>query len=240
MTTVDSTARLVTSADDAQQITEYRAASARGALARGLKEYLETLSIDWAAGKQVRFRKVFRAWAEPEDMAEYPTAAILTPDPLGYGSDEGGEAAPFTPSVVRVEGLRPGRYVVMPTECIQTLTITCWCTNQVEREAVAAMLEDGLNPVTWMYGVRLELPYYHGVRAEYELLAMTEGDTESDVAKRARLVTFAVKGRLPLIRIVDLGPPLHVRTELALDPPELDPPTAAQAAQKTGRIGVKC
>lgn len=217
---------LVLKPDQQPVLTDLRETDVRTALTRGLKDYLETLSIDMPGGRQVRFKKVLEVWGVAEIPAEYPSAAVIASDPLGYGED--GEKTPMSPVMLDSQ-VAPGVYIVRPNECVMQLVVQCWCTDPQERMAVCAMLEDAFVPVDWMYGFRLVLPHYHGVFGEYEMGASDYEDSETNAQRRYRKVTFVVTARVDQVRLF-ARKRLKPRIALEMNPAELDPPTAEQAA----------
>jgi hypothetical protein len=50
----------------------------------------------------------------------------------------------------------------------------------------------------------LDLPFYFGARAGYELLSVQYIDSEDAATRRYRRASFVVSGRVPVYRIVPL------------------------------------
>ena len=67
---------LVSDPDTREAITARRETDARTALTRGLADYLRDLSITWEAGREVTLLRVLEAWAQPEELSKFPSAAI--------------------------------------------------------------------------------------------------------------------------------------------------------------------
>jgi len=189
-------ARLVTSPADRNAFTGIQETDARGALVRGLAEYLEGLSGIARGGRATRFKRVVEEWAEPEENAKFPSAMVTAQGDGTY------DASSFTPVVDMAERL-PGTdtYLVKLAEFTQDLQIGVWCTDKQERADLVAMLEEALNPVVFMYGFRLDLPFYFNSRATYELKGLSYADTDGEGIRRTRLATLTLAGSTPLIKL---------------------------------------
>jgi hypothetical protein len=196
-----------------QVLTSRRDTDAHTALVRGLAEYVAGLSIDWG-GRDVRFAAVVENYAEPEDGADYPRAAV-------YGEGQGTyDASRFTPRPARADLISPiddpGVYLVTRSEYRLTLLLEAWATDKEERAALRAMLEDALSPVEFMYGARLVLPHYHGMHADYELLTGQNQDDDATAIHRWRRATLRVAAQVPVVRPVSL-PLLEVRADVQVE-----------------------
>jgi len=189
-------ARLITSATDSQILSYVRTTDARTALARGLQEYLQTLQIIWEGGRLVAFRDVKVAWASVEDPTVYPSAVLVGAEPATY------EANSFVPQLVRVQEGENSRYIRQASEMMQSFQLILWTTDPVERMALTAMVEDALSPAEFMYGLRLELPYYWNVRATYSPLSVIYDDNAADAQRRWRRAVITVTGHIPQMRPV--------------------------------------
>jgi hypothetical protein len=185
--------RLITRQTDPVALTGNQETDCRTALTRGLAEYLSQLSVEILGDRLLRFKSVFSEWAEPESLADYPSAVI-------YGVSEGVyDESKFTPFVQAA--LPDGRFLMTSAEYVSEFSIEIWATDPKERFALVAMLEEAFNPVDWRYGVLLELPHYFNERASYELLRMVYTDTELEAMQRYRKATLFVKGIVPTTRI---------------------------------------
>lgn len=153
--------RVVTDPGDPQKLTFVRTMSSRDALSRGLAEQLTDLSTIWEGGRELRFSVVERAWSAPERPSRYPAASIVG---LSRGRYDSSRMSPET--LQTSDGT--GRALRVTSEFVQDFELAIWATDEVQRGALLAMVEDALNPVDWMYGMRLELPYLFGLRATYE------------------------------------------------------------------------
>ena len=171
----------------------------RTALTRGLAEYISQLYIDWNGGRQFAFRRVFDAWAEPEDEADYPSCAIY--------SDADGlyDASKFTSGDpgARVQ-LPSGEYLISSCEFVLDIQIDVWATDSVQRMGLVAMLERDLDPTDFRYGLLLELPHYFNERASFEKTSMRYIDNEDAAQRRIRRAQITVTGRVPVIRLASL------------------------------------
>lgn len=171
-----------------------REVGARDALARGLVEYLQGLQV---AGAPL-FRGVFAERAEPEQLADYPSAVV---------SSDGVEGA-YADSRLGGGGARSQRVVVgdfalsTPSEFTIDLRLEVWANPVEGRRQVVLAVEEALDPVTFMSGFRLVLPFYFSAVAEYEARGMVYLDTEEDGIRRYRRAVFVVRGRVPKVVVV--------------------------------------
>lgn len=199
---------LVTQAGFTPTYTANRETDARTALTRGLAEYISTLRIETTDGRFVKFVQVYNTWAEPEDITYYPSAAVYASDPGNY------DPSKFTPGgLVNISG---DTYLSSTSEIVFDMNIEIWATDPIERNALVAMLEDGLNPVDFMYGAKLILPHYFGEIAEIEMLSQAYVDTSEDAKRRYRKAVVVVRGRMPVTRLMTAAPlQLRVDNEVA-------------------------
>ena len=200
----ESTTRLITQSDDRERLTANRETDVRTALTRGLKEYLERLSIDWPGGRQSRFKRVEQTWATPEESAEYPSASVYSEQPGVY------EASSLTPETIDLGDNLTIRKVA---EFRQPLTVEFITMDPIERMALVAMLEDAFDPVDWMTGFRLELPHYFNTRAEFEKTGMDYVDGPVQAHRRMRAVHFQLVGGCSQYRFVGLVPKPQFRLD---------------------------
>lgn len=199
--------RLIVLPNDRQaELTLRCETDCRTALTRGVKEYLEQLEMDWHDGKRVRLVKVKQTWAEPEVLAEYPSAAVYA-----VGSGDYDQSGSLSPSVKR---LSDGTTYTEPAEYTVQIVVDVFCTDPLQRVAIGKMLEDAFDPVEWMSGFRLELPHYHGVRATFEKTQSQYMDTELDAQRKLRRQQFLLNGKVGQIRVLGKRPALQVRTQV--------------------------
>lgn len=190
--------KLITRREEPGTITLNRETDARSALTRGLKEYLKTLSIDTPRGRRQAFQRVTSTWAEPEERAQYPAAAVLADGPGLYDQSK------LSPNPV-AKFLTPNPVgLIQVSEFTIDLTLDVWATDPEERIGLGMMLEDALTPVTWMYGFVLELPHYHSARGAYELMSQSYVDTDVDATRRYRRAQYVIKGHIPVYRTTKL------------------------------------
>lgn len=203
--TVDAqVARLISDPSDLEILTTNRRLDPRTALARGLAEYLASGTIDWYAGRQMRFKKVLEVWAEPQAPAVWPSLAVVAGSPADYQADH------FAPGTFPVPG-QPGHYIRVVAGLVQQFELTIWTTDPEERCALVAMVEDMLEPNEWMTGLRLELPYYFGARATYEKMSVQFLDDPDESQRRWRRAVIAVTGAIPQLRHAGLLPTMLAR-----------------------------
>lgn len=172
-------------------LTGYRETDVHTALARGLAEYLGQQTIE-VGGRKLQLT-TYTTWAEPEDAVRYPAAAV--------GASAGVYDRGFTPGLVQT--VNKETRLVAFSEFAQQLTVEVWATDPKERSYLTAMVEEALNPVEWMYGMRLHLPFYHGAVATYELLSSQYLDSSEDAMAKYRRVLFTLNGNVTAYRLLD-------------------------------------
>jgi hypothetical protein len=201
--------RLITEPRTLQVWSNRRETDARTAMARGLTEYLRSLSIELDGGRALKFTTVVDTWAEGEVMAVYPSAAVHSEESGMY------EVSALTPQIN--EAQPDGRYFTVSRSLRQQFLVDVWCTGPKERMALAAMLEDASDPVEWMGGFLLELPHYHNARAQFDAFSGQYMDVEADAAQRYRRFAFVVTGMVPVVVVRDRRKPLRPRIDLQVD-----------------------
>ena len=205
-------ARAVTRAGDKMQLTYVRETDTRDALAEGLQQYLQGLSIDWAGGRKLRFVEVQKVWAVPEDPARYPAAAVVADDPAIY------DAAEMTPVLVQVDdGTK--RYLRMVAEMRQNFDLVIWATDPRERAGLVSMVQDAMNPADFMTGLRLELPQYFGQRATYEPMDVLYDDDAASAQRRWRRAIMSITANIPVLVPVGGIPTMSTQTQVHVEDP---------------------
>lgn len=198
--------RLVVEPTERERLTARRETDTRVAVTRGMREYLEQLSL-WWGGKTLRFATVVEAWAEPEQTATYPAAIVHA---VGDAHPDR-EQARLTPRVVVLDD---GQAAGIVAEFTSAVTVEAWATDPRERAGLAAMLEDAFAPVAWMSGFRLELPHYHGVRSTWEVTGTRYVDTAEDAQRRLRRVQVDLMVAVPQVRVYGKLPAMQVRARV--------------------------
>jgi hypothetical protein len=174
---------------------------ARTALTRGLARYLAGLVFEGGAGRILAFQgRVFESYADPETQAQFPSAVVLSDQPAQYDASRLTPGAP----VDRLPQTPEGNALLSTSELTLDLTLDVWATENRSRSALVAGLEHALSPTDWMYGLRLDLPFYFGARAGYELQSVQYIDSEDSATRRYRRASLVVSGRVPVYRIVPL------------------------------------
>jgi hypothetical protein len=177
-------------------ITNRHETDARTALTRGLAMYLRGLEFDGGAGRILAFgNRVFESYADPEVQAAFPSAMVSSDSPGNY------DASRLTPGepVDRVQAAE-GNALISTSEFVLDMVIDIWATENRSRMALVAGMEQALSPVDWMYGLRLDLPFYFGARAGYELQSVQYIDSEESATRRYRRASMVVSGRVPVYR----------------------------------------
>lgn len=224
--------RLITSADDKQILSDNRETDCRTALTRGLKEYLEQLSIEMS-GRQLRLATVVESWAEPILPAKYPGACVygaeagsydwtrFSPKPQAVGRRTSRRAETEAQDGVATspaQGLDQLNHIFFASEYVADLIVEIYTTDPTERVAMVAMMEDASVPVDWMMGFRLELPHYFNIRATYEHKTLEYVDVADDNQKRWRIARFGINGKVTHVKRVGAQlPKLDIRTSYEVE-----------------------
>lgn len=160
---------------------------ATSALTRGLAEYLASLAAPVAESPDegLLFRRVVDTWADVEQNAEYPAAAVYSAD-LGTYDEER-----CTPETIDLD-TPAGDVLRHVSELVTTLTVEVYATDRVERVRLVHALERALCPTDWMVGVRLALPHYHGAHAAFRFESVQYFDDEQNAQVRRRRATLTV------------------------------------------------
>jgi hypothetical protein len=191
--------RLIRDQSAPPSYTAVRLTDTRTALTRGLAEYLAQLSVEGeGSGRDLWFRQVFETWPEPETQAQYPAAIVYAPD---LGSYDSSKFTPMPNARNRLAGTN--MYLLSHSEFVQDLRVEIWTTDLVSRREIVSGLEAAFNPVSWMYGFKLELPHYYNERAVFELKSMRYMDTEEDAMRRYRKAEFVLTASVPLVNVFE-------------------------------------
>lgn len=184
-----------------QQFTNRREVDAHTALTRGLADYLSTLAIEGSmtGGKTLTLKAVSEDWEEQELGAVYPSASVRGE---GEGVYEEAELGPGSPG----EPIPDGRYLVKYSELRHNLQVDLYVTEKAHRRACVAMVEDGLYANLRTGQLVLELPYYWGERAVYELLGVQYVDAEQPAKERLWRAVLRVAGTIPVVSAVRAVP----------------------------------
>ena len=182
---------LITDPEARYALTAQRETDAHTALARGLAEYLGQQTIE-VGGRKLQLT-AYTTWAEPEDAVRYPAVAV--------GGAEGAYDRGFTPSLQKTVDASIRLFAV--SEFAQDLKVELWATDPRERSYLMALIEECLNPVDWMYGMRLVLPFYHNAVATYELMSSQYLDSSEDALAKYRRAQFTVRGNVTTYRLLN-------------------------------------
>ena len=176
----DGLARLITSKDDKEIVTGRKESGARAAAARGLVEYLRQLHFEGAGGRQVAFKVVEATFGDlwtPGD-GQYPAANVHGgAGDADYDSGRSSGGAPIGKVELALSDQQEPaaplhRFAIFsPSTFEGTFAMEVWASDKKLRDMLEHLLEDDLNPCPdWLAGgVRLELPYYCGARADYHV-----------------------------------------------------------------------
>lgn len=188
----------------------------RTAVTRGLAEYLETLGTEGIGrARTFRFARVLDTWAEAEEIGKFPSACVYAVGDLTY------DASRMTPKVINEAKFtspvtKKTSYLAALSELSLELNVELYANDPVERMACVKLVEDGLNPVHWMYGARLVLPHYHGAHATYELMRCSYRDDSDGSQRRLRAASFSIQATCLQLRAFYLTQATSPRFDLAV------------------------
>jgi len=203
--------RLVAARGERVELTARCDSDARTALARGLREYLETLSTTTAEGREIRIAKLVDTWPDAMDLQMLPSGAVYA---TGDGEYEANGLAPGLRSSNR---LPDGRYITTPAEYTVELAVEIACRDKAERTALGKLLEDALNPHVWMAGTALVLPHYHGAIGVYELLRGGYEDSPDTTASGRWTLRLVLRGQVTQHRVHGLVADGQPTTRVTVD-----------------------
>lgn len=170
---------------------------ARAALATGLAEYLKGVTLVAPGGREMRFAEVLDHYAEPNEEAAFPSAAV-------YASASAGkyDSSRLTPSQPNTRVQVPGTdlYAVTSCEYVHSLLLEVWASDDEGRNQLLAALEDVLNPSEGRYGFVLELDHYFNQRASYAAIDVLFPDDDVSAARRWRRAVLTVACSVPVDR----------------------------------------
>lgn len=187
-------------------LTARRTVDARTGLARGIADYLRSLSIEIEGGRVIGLDVVRDTWVETEDkqggIAPDGSAEIIH---TGAAIKTMGPAALADPSFSGTRASDENRvgentWLLSKSDLLQKFTIEVYAEDPEARVGLAMMLEDAWNPVEWMGGWMMDLPYYYGARAQYALDEIEFIDSEQNALQRQNLAIFTVHGSVPQLR----------------------------------------
>ncbi len=170
---------------------------ARLAITRGLAEYIEDLTGQAPEGRRLRFKAVHEEYSEPEESLQFPSAVVLL---VGDGQYVQRGLTPALDPRERLP-MPDGRYLVVPCDYQQDVSVEVWTDDVIARSQFVAMLERAFNPQFHRYGFALELPYYFTTRAVYGLKSLSIRDTADDAQRRVRVAAFTLSAQIPIISL---------------------------------------
>ena len=187
------------------------------AMQRGLKDYLDQIESE-DSGAPVRFMSVDTTWAEPNEDAVYPSAAVLLEGEPEF------EPTGLSTSLYDDDVMPDGTVVDKRADVTAMFRIVAHCATPGERNIIARMLEVALNPVHWMAGFWLELPFYGGQRATFLPVRAEYRDDEVLARHNLRPVIVFLEGRVSEVVPRNL-PKFQPRIDVSVTDP-LDVPNA--------------
>ncbi len=199
----DSRVRLLLEPTEKETLTPERLHSPVRAACRALAEYIGARSIEVGGGRQLKFAAAYYDWPTYDDEAKlYPIVTVYQVGDATY------DACSYTPTLTSYTESLVGRVddspapVLLKVAEIEVMLVLEVTTNDPDaRDALTLLVEDALNPVDWMAGARLRVPYYHGAQVDFLIESMNIDDDEGSARARLRRVAFAVSVSMPQYRI---------------------------------------
>lgn len=181
----------------------------RSSMALALRDYFLGLHTN-IKGRRLGFKQGYEHWADPEDESEFPSFCVYTEVEGLYDNSN------FTPrGWKRIEGTDESWGLVC-TDFSQQYMIDVWCSGIEERIAITKMMEDAFFPVDWMFGFRLEMPYFYNNRATFEPMGVNYIDNEGGAKTRIRKVQFRIMGLTTMIKVLK-KPTAKIRTQVVIE-----------------------
>lgn len=205
--------RLIVETSDKQRYFAHRECDTLTAVIRGLREYLEQVAIECGSGYESVFKAVHESAAYTEDRNDYPGATVSPAAEAEYYGSAMNAQIDRTKVCEDVPATSPGitrAFLSSATDLRASLSFDMASTTLEERAAVVAAVQNAMEPVTWTYGIRLELPHYHHARASYTPMGIT---FSQDPQKGLWLATMRVQARCPVIK-VHFAPEAQVRVKV--------------------------
>jgi hypothetical protein len=187
------------------------------AVFQAVVDYLRTLRIESVDQRQVALASISPGQAELETDIQFPAAVVTsfggaTEDANGLGQAYNGQGE-------RIVHAPSGKYwiLVKTAEASISLSVECFANDPIERSLVQQMVQDACNPVDWMAGFRLKIPYYHGVFATFLLTETRKTDSSEDAQRRLFSCTFTIRATIPVLRLMGPFAPLKTRFQLDVE-----------------------
>jgi hypothetical protein len=191
-------------------------------LAIGDAFVLRLAGLKWKRGHWLPEGAVFATWAEPEDIAIFPSVAFLGAE----GTYDASEMVPGPIESTRQPLDGSGYVLWQDAEFVVEAQVLVWANDPETRSilvrAVREALQDNDNE-TCHYGTLLDCPRYFGGWSKVRVSpqAVRYEDNEVDSERRHLKAYLRVTCRLPVLRMEATGEPLETRirlTTVGVDP----------------------
>lgn len=183
--------------DDKRVPSQTRLTDATTALCRGLAEYAAQQKAN-LIGRDLEFALSHDAQPRAEDLSNFPAFAAFTNE-----TDGTYEAANLGARVRQVR-YPDGTWETSGSELAIDVNAEIWANDPEERQALVGMMEDALNPVDWMNGVRLELPHYFNQRATYQLVRVRYTGGSIEALQNLFVARMVLRANVPVTRLLAL------------------------------------
>lgn len=159
---------------------------------------------------RIRRRNIHVEQPDNEDSLRFPGIAFIP----GQGeSVDFGLGAPLLLEQTK-DRFAPGTAVIARAEYVETVTVEVWGSHIPERRAIAAGIRRAMGFSEESFSIRMPLPDYFGVVAEYTLNTSLRID-DPDVIRNRRRAHFMVEIRLceaQLVAVTEIKPTIDVVT----------------------------
>jgi hypothetical protein len=208
---------LIRSPNHRQVLTTVVTMDPERALFQAVADYLATMQYVGQDGRAVSFSYVAAGQVDLETDFQFPLVAVSG---SGDATDEAnGLGMAYNGSTERIQDSLTGKnYLLLKaSELAVSLTVEAFANDPVERSLMQQGMRDLFNPVDWMAGFRMKIPYYHGVFASFLVTSSRKNDSPEDAQRRIFSCTFTIRATIPVLRLMGPFAPLNTRIKLDVE-----------------------
>jgi hypothetical protein len=173
------------------------------ALAIG-QAFVDRLSeLQYDHGKRLKRDAVFATWSDPDQIAEYPSIAVIMPEEGEFDQSQ------FVPSALEEYNTATsdgsGMCLWQDCEFVCTVQLVIICTDPIQRALVTRAVREALQDETGrQYGIKIPLKRYFGgvFGAQVACRKIRNEDSGEDAKMRKRKAILTVNCRFPMLRAV--------------------------------------
>ena len=164
---------------------------------------------------QVQDRDIHIEWPDSPEDVHYPAIAFLSEDRADY------DAIGLTSYVEEAsrDVYQEGTILIWLSEYVENFVIEIWARTKAERRSLLAGIEQALNPLQQMYGIRFVMPDYFNQLVCFALndREVVEDDLAIRNRRRARLRVEMRFNVVALVNAVDFQPMVTVEADVDAD-----------------------